>query len=157
MLIFVSYVSEDRDLARRLAAELEELAEVRYWDRSAIPGKQDWDMIESWIEDADLVIVLVTRHTMVRSMSVAQEVGMARSHGKTIIPLMERGVEASKLGCLQGTTYQAFEADNLEAALSDLVEAVRHWRSEQRWAAFGGLLIAGGLLYAASRGKGGGQ
>ena len=63
--IFVSYGSADRDVARSLAARLEESGRSVWWDREIAPGENFERAIENAIDDSRCVVVLWSSSSVV--------------------------------------------------------------------------------------------
>ena len=96
MKIFISYSTPDVFIVHNLAERIKPFAEVYYWAHSNLPGQEAWPSIFSWIDSSDLVIVLITDNTVRRAMAVGQELGRAKTQGRTIIPIVS-GPDLSKL------------------------------------------------------------
>ncbi len=83
--IFISYARPDRDVARKLAAYLEDQGLSVWWDMSLKPGEVFREEIERRIRAARRVIVIWSE-TSVKSHFVLDEAGEARDQAK-LIPL----------------------------------------------------------------------
>jgi hypothetical protein len=70
--IFISYSSEDRDWARRLAQALEPEGWSVWWDRKIAVGKSYQRVIEAELEAADCVIVVWSEHSVASDWVVAE-------------------------------------------------------------------------------------
>lgn len=70
--IFISYSSEDRDSARRLAQALEQEGWSVWWDRKIAAGKSYQRVIEAELEAADCVIVIWSVHSVASDWVVAE-------------------------------------------------------------------------------------
>jgi hypothetical protein len=123
MKIFISYSTADLALVRDIANYIKPHAEVYYWAETKVPGQADWPTIFRWIEQSDLVLVVITERTLSRAMSVGQEIGYAKDKGKIVIPLITPYVNDGELGCLRGIIYQRIQPDNPWPALQ-LIEKV---------------------------------
>ena len=121
MNIFISYSTADSKLVSEIAEQLRPHATVTYWDQDRTPGEPVWEMIYEWIDNADLVLTVITDKTVARAMSVGNEIGCAKEKNKPIIPLVTHDVPGSELGCLQGIVYERIDRDNPGLA----VEAVK--------------------------------
>lgn len=84
MRIFISYSAEDFSLVHKLAKAISSIAEVYYWDKDKVLGKDSWPTIFNWIDAADLVVVVITDSTVSRAMAVGQEVGRAKAKDKGV-------------------------------------------------------------------------
>jgi len=70
--IFISYSSEDRDWARRLAQALEQEGWSVWWDRKIAVGKSYQRVKETELEAADGVIVIWSEHSVASDWVVAE-------------------------------------------------------------------------------------
>ncbi len=125
MRVFISYSTGDLDLVRRVAGEVEHSAEVKYWDKDKKPGERAWATIFGWIDSCDLVIVLITDKAVRRGLAIGKEIGRGEAKGKTIIPLVDKNVPESELGCLNGRTFVRLDRDNPGAAMLEVGEVLK--------------------------------
>ena len=133
MNVFISYSVADTDLVATVANQIKDKANVRYWNVSKAPGKEIWPTIFSWIDTADLVLVLITDKTMKRGLSVGQEIGHAKKGGKQIIPLVAKDVDNADLGCLSGIIYIPLDVENLGDAIKAVIKELEkiQWEAQQ--------------------------
>jgi hypothetical protein len=124
MRIFISYSNPDLTIVRTLGDQLNIFGDVFYWNQSNVPGMVAWEQIYNWIDNSDIVLVLITGNTVTRAMSVGQEVGRAKAMGKYIIPIVSAGVSPLELGFLSGVTYQPIDVLNPLPAISRIIEVV---------------------------------
>lgn len=90
--IFLSYANEDRDRAAQVAALLESVGWLVWWDRR-IPAGRTWRaVLEESLIGARCMIVLWS-HNSVDSSWVAEEAEEARRQGKTLVPVLIQRVE----------------------------------------------------------------
>jgi hypothetical protein len=153
MRVFISYSGKDLDLVEFLASSLGPKVGVDYWDASRSLGLPDWGQIHNWIEEADLVIVLITDATVQRAMAVGNEVGHAKAHNKPIIPLVASTIDPTDLGCLGGVTYQRFSGETFQQAVQLVAQEVEQRRKQgaiEGWAIVGALA---GLAWLGSKNK----
>lgn len=125
MSVFISYSTDGLALVEKISSAVRHLVDVKYWQQDKEPGADAWTSIFEWIDDADVVLVLITDRTLARAMSVGQEVGYAKSQGKTIIPLIATGVPAAELGCLHGVTYVSLDPLDPSPAIDAALAAVK--------------------------------
>jgi hypothetical protein len=146
MKVFVSYSVADADLLRQVVAAVRAGGDEPFcWDTSRVPGNSAWASIFQWIDQADLVIVIITDQTVSRAMSVGQEVGRALAKGKPIVPLVAAGVQSGDLGCLSGVIYQPISRENTSAALAAVlrvIEGMKLKKAEEQKQ----LLVLGGVV-----------
>ena len=90
--VFISYATEDRDAARRIAQQLEHAGWSVWWDRRLIPGSEFSRRIQDELEAASSVVVLWSGAS-VESDWVAIEAGYARGHKKLVPALIEEVAE----------------------------------------------------------------
>ncbi len=100
--LFISYAKEDLFEVNLISFHLS-LQNIRcdYWDKSKTPGKREWDQIFSWIERDRYFTIIVTKNS-IKSPSVNQEIGYAKSHASQIIPFQLEEANHRELGLLQG-------------------------------------------------------
>ncbi len=87
--IFISYASENREQAHKLASALETLGWSVWWDRHIITGQAYDQVIERELNDAKSVVVLWSGHS-VASEWVKNEAAAAAERGVLLPVLMER-------------------------------------------------------------------
>ncbi len=147
--IFISYSVHDRSIVDAVNIQLQPHAQTFFWDQNKAPGFAAWPTIYSWIDQADLAVVVLTGHTLTRAISVGNEVGYALKAGKHIIPLVGPEVPKGELGCLEGITYIRLDYADPQQTLDELHAAIAKFAEEKAAAgkAFAVLgLIALGLI-----------
>ena len=87
--IFISYASENREQAHKLASALETLGWSVWWDRHIITGQAYDQVIEHELNDAKSVVVLWSGHS-VASEWVKNEAAAAAERGVLLPVLIER-------------------------------------------------------------------
>jgi hypothetical protein len=144
--VFISYSVADTDLLRQVIGAVRAGGdEVFCWETSRVPGNGAWASIFQWIDQADLVVVIITDQTVSRAMSVGQEVGRALAKSKPVLPLVAAGVRSSDLGCLNGVIYQPISRENTSAALAAVqrvIEGMKLKKAEEKKQ----LLVVGGIV-----------
>jgi hypothetical protein len=143
--IFISYSTTDLALVRSIVAHISAPDQVFYWDKDKEPGKESWPTIFGWIDQADLVLVLITDSTVKRAMAVGQEVGHATKAKKRIIPLVAPGIPDDELGCLKGITYQPFDPSHPVPSLGQVRGLVANRGKEMQEEQKTALWIVGGI------------
>jgi len=131
MRIFISYSNPDLSIVRILANQISIWGEVFFWNQSNIPSEVAWEQIYNWIDNSDIVIVLITGNTVVRAMSVGQEVGRAKAMNKIIIPIVSNNVSSRELGFLSEITYQPIEISNPGPAIRDISKMIESRNNER--------------------------
>lgn len=154
MKVFISYSTDDISIVHTIAQHVRPHAEVFYWDKSKVPGQKSWPTIFTWVNQADLVLALITGKTVSRAMSVGQEIGHAKAKGKTIIPIVSPEVPNSELGFLSGITYQRIQQNNPGPALESVKRVIlakkQQIESNQAFLIIGGILA---LLFITTSGE----
>jgi hypothetical protein len=126
MNVFISYSVHDTGLVMLLASQLGlQGHSVNWWSHSKEPGKEVWPQIFGWIDQADLVLAVITDRTVGRAMSVGHEVGHAKAKGKMIIPLVSHDVDNRELGFLSSITQIRFDPRNPWPAIMELQQRTR--------------------------------
>jgi nucleoside 2-deoxyribosyltransferase len=143
--VFISHSTRDQGLVINLANLLTNLGIkvfVAEWYLS--PGERIDKKVFSQIEEADCMIVLLTRNG-IRSNWVHREVGYAIRAKKPIIPLVEKGIDSRNLAALQGKEYIEYDPLQPKQALiriSRYVKSLKLKKEEQEKI----LIVAGGIL-----------
>ncbi|MEM9457925.1 MAG: SUMF1/EgtB/PvdO family nonheme iron enzyme [Myxococcota bacterium] len=123
--VFVCYSRMDRVLVGRLVEQLRTKGIVTRWDGD-IPGGDDFqETIGQWIEDAALVVALLTEHSVVSSR-VKDEVSLARHYSCHRLPLRVGDVQLPP-GLhldLVRTNMESFPSSVGARELADAVEQV---------------------------------
>jgi hypothetical protein len=124
--IFLSYASSDREVARKLAATLEQQGWSVWWDRTILPGKSFDEVIEAALNGTRCVIVLWSA-TSVSSDWVKNEAreGLRRRIlipallDGTTIPFEFRHIQAADLTGWPSSNHVGFQT--LVASLSAML------------------------------------
>jgi len=141
--VFISYSAKDTHRVRIIADKLKKdsCAEVHWWEDSQRPGKAAWGQIFQWIEDADLVVVVISGSVLRRALAVGNEIGCAKAKGKVIIPLVwespslwakllrnlgaKVGIGTDDLGCIGDLVHIRINERNPEDGFQRLNEELR--------------------------------
>ena len=81
--VFISYASEDRDIAQRLASAIEAQGFDVWWDRELVAGNTFADVIEQRLDQAAAVVVIWSEHSR-RSYWVRDEAAVGRDRNRLI-------------------------------------------------------------------------
>ena len=93
--VFISHSSKDIDVARTLRREVETFGGLCWLAPDDVTGTTPWaDQIVAAIEGADLILVVVSAHSMT-SAHVAREVGLASEMAKPVVPIRTDDTPAS--------------------------------------------------------------
>jgi hypothetical protein len=116
--VFISYASEDRDRAGKLASALSALGWSVWWDRKIITGQAFDQAIERELETAKCVVVLWSQHS-ITSEWVKTEAAVASERGVLVpafidsvkLPLEFRRKQTADLIDWNGEpSYSGFQA-----------------------------------------------
>ena len=115
--VFVSHATADAEPVALVSRQIEALGiDVYLAEHDPKPGTSIAYKVEEALTRCAAVVVLITS-TSVNSAYVQQEIGLARAHRKVIVPIIEKGVDRSRLGLLS-------EVEWLELDLSAPAEAM---------------------------------
>lgn len=115
--VFISHSTRDRGLVIALARLFSKLGvEVFVADWNLTPGERIDKRVFREIEDADCVVVLLTKNGM-RSNWVQQEIGFALQKRRPLIPLVEKGTDRRELAFLQLNNYIEYDPLQPEQAM----------------------------------------
>ena len=139
--VFVSYASEDRALAARLFAALQQQGFAPWFDRDALRGGERWDeVIEGQLHDAEYVLVLETAALAGKRVGyVNKEIAAAREQAKSyrgsfLIPLLGDDLapedQLDELNTYQRLRLRAAHFDDDVAALVSVMR--RDYQRRQR-------------------------
>jgi TIR domain/PDZ domain len=122
--IFISYASEDRQRAQRLAASLGTRGWDIWWDREIPLGKSYDDVIEKAMDQAKCVIVLWSS-VSVASEWVRNEASEGRRRGILVPVFIEHVAAPLAFRLLNGADLSEWNGDPADAEFLRLVERVR--------------------------------
>jgi hypothetical protein len=115
--VFLSHSAADAELVRKVANHAQPLEVSTYaYEDDPQAGRPVASKLEERIRNADALIVLLTRNSQHRP-SVHTEVGIARTLGKPIIPVIEIGVDPMQFVFLQGLEYVELDLAKIDEAL----------------------------------------
>ena len=103
--IFLSYKSEDKEKAHKIAAAIENNGYSVWWDRIIPPGQPYYDVIEEELKSADCVVVLWSNKS-VESLNVKTEANEGYNR-RILIPVLIENVK-------QPLAFRLLKAANLE-------------------------------------------
>jgi nucleoside 2-deoxyribosyltransferase len=95
--VLLSHATADAEHVALVSKQIEALGiNVYLAEHDPKPGTSIAHKVEEALKHCDAVVVLITS-TSVNSAYVQQEIGLARAHGKVIVPIIEKGVDRSRL------------------------------------------------------------
>lgn len=143
--VFISHSAGDQGLVISLASLLSKFGvEVSVADWYLAPGERLDKKVFEQIRESDCVVVLLTRNG-IRSNWVQQEIGYSLQHNRTLIPIVEKGVDPKDLAALQGREYIEYDPYQYQQALMKLsahIRSLKLKKGEREKA----LVVLGGLL-----------
>jgi hypothetical protein len=108
------------------------------------PGTSILSKIEAVLPTCDAVVFLITNNS-VDSAYVHQEVGLARAHGKVMVPLVERQVDKSRLGLLGELEWIEIDLQNPSLAFANVTKSLQPLLTAQLTSMAGSPQGAGGF------------
>lgn len=121
--VFVSYASEDRETARKLAGVLELYGYSVWWDRKIIAGQTYDQVIERELEAARAVVVLWSKNS-VASEWVKNEAAVAAERGVLVPALIENVKLPLEFRRRQTVDLAGWNGDETHGGLSSLQEGI---------------------------------
>jgi hypothetical protein len=130
--IFLSHSQQDRELCEWLRASAAQAGIDLYLaEHDVRAGEHLANTIRAAIKASDAVVVLVSTSS-INSSYVNQEVGLAIEAEKVIIPLVQPGLDSSRLAMLQGVKYISFDVDDPHVGKDELLAELHHLISRQQ-------------------------
>lgn len=145
MRIFVSYSSQDRELADAIRLALKGAGHEVFFDREDLPAGESYDVrILEAIEASDLLVYLVSPESVADGAYARTELGFARKRwrnpGGRIIPVVVRSVPVDALPAyLRAVTLLEPEGD-VAAEVVEAVDALGGWRRFKRTAGLAAII-----------------
>lgn len=123
--VFLSHATSDKAHVAVVRQSMEAIGiSVYLAEHDPQPGTYLVEKIRDAIHRSQVVVVLVTT-TSVNAPYVNQEVGIAEACGKTIIPIVEKGIDTRKLGILQGREYLELDLQSPSETMTKLTAQMR--------------------------------
>lgn len=136
--VFISYAHRDEDLKDELVAHLatlKRLGKITAWDDRNIEAGVEWDRaIQQALEEAQIVLMLITPHFMASDYCYDQEMkralerhdeGTARVIPIIIKPVDWQGTPFSRLSCLPKDGKPVTQWSDRDEAFLDVVQEIR--------------------------------
>ncbi|MGE0667660.1 MAG: toll/interleukin-1 receptor domain-containing protein [Sphingomonadales bacterium] len=121
--IFISYASEDRGEAEKLAHRLEAFGWTTWWDRRIPPGQDYAKVIENALVSARCVIVLWSKDSAA-SRWVVNEAGAAADRGVLVPALIGQTDIPFEFRRIQAADLIGWEPSSHSESFNQLVDAV---------------------------------
>ena len=162
--VFISYASEDRDRAGKLAGALGALGLSVWWDRRIVTGQVFDQVIERELETAKSIVVLWSSHS-IASEWVKNEAAVAAERGVLVPAMIERVKIPLEFRRRQTADLSDWNGEPSHGGFQALCEGItttiggaplrqpmappgRKWRGGSRWAlaAIVVIVVAAGLV-----------
>ena len=144
MRIFLSYASEDRPLAARIAARLELEDHDVFFDRHAIQAGSGYDQqIRQEVGRCDLFLFVVSPHSIKEGRYTLTELGFARENwrnlGTRVLPVMARDTPIESIPAVLSALDIQTREGNLEAEVVARVAKIAKKRRQK-------IVLSGGAV-----------
>src|SRR5215207_5682365 len=145
MKIFLSYASQDREMAKSIYLALRDQRHTVFFDRADLPAGEEYhNRIRSAIEDCDLFIFLISANAVDAGSYTLTELSIAEKNLVKVLPVVLGNVEVEKLpALLKAVTFLQTDG-NLPATVAAEVYRIAKER-RRRWLKYlsAALLLAG--------------
>lgn len=123
--VFLSHSMHDGLHVEQVQQQLEALG-MKVWlaEHDPRPGTSILAKIEAALRDCDAVVFLITTNS-IDSTYVQQEIGLARAHGKLLVPLVDKRVDPSRLGMLRELEWLEIDLDNPSQAFANVTKSLQ--------------------------------
>ena len=116
--VFLSHSCDDLQHVALVKRQIEALGvDVYLAEHDLRPGTSIAAKVQEAIKRCHAVVVLITGNS-IDSAFVQQEVGIARAFDKPIVPIVEKGVDVSRLGILREVEYLELDLTSPEEAMA---------------------------------------
>jgi TIR domain len=123
--VFLSHATADAEQVALVSRQIEALGiDVYLAEHDPKPGTSVAQKVEEALKRSSALVVLVTS-VSINSAYVQQEVGLARAHGKVIVPIIEKGVDKSRLGLLGEVEWLELDLSTPEAAMANMTASLQ--------------------------------
>ena len=123
--VFLSHATADAEQVALVSRQIEALGiDVYLAEHDPKPGTSVAQKVEEALKRSNAVVVLITS-VSINSAYVQQEVVLARAHGKVIVPIIEKGVDKSRLGLLGEVEWLELDLSTPEAAMANMTASLQ--------------------------------
>lgn len=150
MKVFLSYASEDKGVAERIAFSLRARKHTVFLDQDDLPAGGEYDLrIEKAVQASDLMIFLITPASVARGRYTMSELEFARRKWRKpdghILPVMIADTPIASLPGFLGSVSILEPKGNVAAEVAVAAEAMRGDADYRNSLIFGGLGLLSGL------------
>jgi formylglycine-generating enzyme required for sulfatase activity len=163
MKIFLSYASQDREIAQSINLALREQGHDVFFDREDLmPGEEFHSHIRRTIERADLFIFLISENAIDPGSYTLNELDIAekarKQASRRLLPVMLQSVPFDRLPAFAKSVTLLQSPGNIPAAVADAVYRIAQKQRRNLFAKIGAgvtamALIAAGAWFARSSGE----
>lgn len=127
--VFISHSIEDLEIVSIISDGLKLIGiDIYIAEFYPEPGRTLSDKVLENLRSSDCVIVLLT-HFGAKSAWIQQEIGIAKTLGKPVIPLLEKGLTIK--GLLEGVEYISLDRKNVSDAVERLIGSISRLKEKQ--------------------------
>jgi len=147
MKIFLSYASQDREMAKSIYLALRDQRHTVFFDRADLPAGDEYhNRIRSAAEGADLFIFLITANAVDAGSYTLTELSIAEKAGVKLLPVALGKVDLERLpALLKAVTFLQTDG-NLPAAVAAEVHRIARERRRRRLKYFAAALLVAGVI-----------
>lgn len=163
MKIFLSYASQDREIAQSINHALREQGHDVFFDREDLmPGEEFHNQIRQTIERADLFVFLMSEHAIDPGSYTLNELGIAEKVFKKasgrLLPVMLQPISMDRLPTFAMSVTLLQSPGNIPAAVADAVHRIAQKQRRNSFTKIGAgvaaiALIGAGAWFARSSGE----
>ena len=151
MQIFLSYASEDRDIAEPIAFSLRARGHNVFFDRDDLPPGGEYDMrIESAVERSALFVFLISPSSIAKGKFTLTELEFARRKWRNadghILPVMAKPVPFDEVPNLLKSVTVLEPQGNMAAEVAAAVDPLAESAAGGQMALYAGMGLLSGLL-----------
>lgn len=118
--IFLSYSDQDRNWVDFMSSASKNNGTGCLYKFSLRSGKPVTNKVKQAIQKSDVLMVLLTQDEQFSSY-VQQEISLAKTKGKLIIPVIKPGIQKKSISMLKDFDYICFDFNNPRKTLSSLL------------------------------------
>lgn len=123
--VFLSHSSKDAGHVRLVTSQISSMGiKVYLAEHDPKPGGLLADKIDDAIERCSAFVVLITPNSL-ESNIVQHEIGIARGRQVPMVPIVEVGMDKSRLGILDGIEYLELDPANPSEALARITASLQ--------------------------------
>ena len=123
--IFLSHSTTDRAQVELVKSQIEALGvDVYLAEHDPKPGTSIAAKVMQALKGSDAVVVLITS-TSIDSAYVQQEIGLAKAYAKPLVPIIDKGVDKTRLGMLAEVEWLELDLNQPTEALTKMTASLQ--------------------------------